>query len=162
MSIVSKRLSLSSSLHDAKGRTTASDIRRLTTGINIGNTMEVPSGETGWGNPKVNQDYIKGLKALGFNAVTSTVRATFCANTCILAERAVLPSLGWVVTVTVDPLVARVDEVVGWIVAEDMYAIVNIHWDGGWLEENVHLAYDEALICPLCRHPDRVRASHSR
>lgn len=44
-------------------------VKLMTTGINIGNTMEVPSGETGWGNPKVNQDYIKGLKALGFNAV---------------------------------------------------------------------------------------------
>ena len=31
----------------------------------------------------------------------------------------------------------------GWVVT--VYAIVNIHWDGGWLEENVHLAYDEAI-----------------
>ena len=36
--------------------------------------------------------------------LTSTVRATFWANTCTFAERAVLPSLGWVVTVTVYPL----------------------------------------------------------
>jgi len=27
----------------------------------------------------------------------------------------------------------RVKEVVGWIEAEGMYAIVNIHWDGGWI-----------------------------
>ncbi len=104
----------------------------MTTGINIGNTMEVPSGETGWGNPKVNQDYIKGLKALGFNAVRVP-----CAWDSHVTDKN---------KNTIDPdWLARVDEVVGWIVAEDMYAIVNIHWDGGWLEENVHLAYDEAI-----------------
>ena len=47
---------------------------------------------------------------------------------------------------TIDPeWLARVDEVVGWIVAEDMYAIVNIHWDGGWLENNVHLAFSDEI-----------------
>jgi aryl-phospho-beta-D-glucosidase BglC (GH1 family) len=32
---------------------------------------------------------------------------------------------------------ARVKEVVGYCVANDMYVIVNIHWDNGWLENNI-------------------------
>ena len=35
----------------------------------------------------------------------------------------------------------RVSEVVGYCVANDMYAIVNIHWDGGWLEESITHGY---------------------
>lgn len=42
----------------------ASDIRA---GINIGNTMEPPSGEGTWGTGLVTLDYVKGLKQLGFN-----------------------------------------------------------------------------------------------
>ncbi|MFG6380786.1 MAG: cellulase family glycosylhydrolase [Muribaculum sp.] len=111
----------------------AIDLAKLmTTGVNIGNTMEVPSGETGWGNPKVNQEYIKGLKALGFNAVRVP-----CAWDSHVTDKN---------KNTIDPdWLARVDEVVGWIVAEGMYAIVNIHWDGGWLENNVQNAYSEEI-----------------
>jgi hypothetical protein len=36
----------------------------------------------------------------------------------------------------VDSWLDRINEVVGYCVANDMYAIVNIHWDGGWLENN--------------------------
>lgn len=94
-------------------------------GINIGNTMEVPGGETGWGNPKVNENYIKGLKNAGFNAVRVP---------CAWDSHLVDPD-----KYTIDPAwLDRVDEVVGWITGNGMYAIVNIHWDGGWLEENVN------------------------
>ena len=94
-------------------------------GINIGNTMEVPGGETGWGNPKVNETYIKGLKDAGFNAVRVP---------CAWDSHIIDPA-----NHTIDPVwLDRVDEVVGWITGNDMYAIVNIHWDGGWLEENVN------------------------
>ena len=48
---------------------------KMYAGINIGNTLEACdnknkiASETLWGNPKVSEAYIKGLKALGFNAV---------------------------------------------------------------------------------------------
>jgi endoglucanase len=39
---------------------------------------------------------------------------------------------------------ARVKEVVGYIVDARMYAIINIHWDGGWLEEHPTRPYQYA------------------
>lgn len=113
----------------------ATDIaRNIKAGVNIGNTLEainnsVPS-ETAWGNPKVNEEYIKGLKQLGFNAVRIP-----CAWDGYVTDKN---------NNTIDPAwLNRVHEVVGWIVANDMYAIVNIHWDGGWLEESCSNGYDE-------------------
>lgn len=106
--------------------------KKMVAGINIGNTMEVPGGETGWGNPVVNEDYIKGLKALGFNAVRVP-----CAWDSHVTDAD---------NNTIDPAwLSRVDEVIGWIVANDMYAILNIHWDGGWLEESCVNGYDAAI-----------------
>lgn len=29
----------------------------------------------------------------------------------------------------------RIDEIVGYILDNDMYCIINIHWDGGWWED---------------------------
>ena len=97
---------------------------KMYAGINIGNTMEVPGGETGWGNPKVNKAYIDGLKAMGFNAVRIP---------CAWDSYIVNPT-----TYEIDPTwLNRVSEVVGYCVSNDMYAIVNIHWDGGWLEDHI-------------------------
>lgn len=114
---------------------TATEIaRNIKAGINIGNTLEAinngaPS-ETAWGNPKVNEEYIKGLKQLGFNAI----RIPCAWDGYVIDET----------NNTIDPAwLNRVNEVVGWIVANDMYAIVNIHWDGGWLEESCSNGYDE-------------------
>ena len=33
----------------------------------------------------------------------------------------------------------------GYCVANDMYAIVNIHWDGGWLEESITHGYSSEV-----------------
>ena len=97
--------------------------KQMYAGINIGNTMEVPGGETGWGNPRVSKEYIDGLKAAGFNAV----RIPCAWDSHIINQE----------TNEIDPAwLDRVSEVVGYCRANDMYAIVNIHWDGGWLEEN--------------------------
>lgn len=96
---------------------------KMYTGINIGNTMEVPDGETAWGNPKVNVAYIEAVKAAGFNAIRIP-----CAWDSYIVDAA---------NYTIDAnWLNRVDEVVGYCVANDLYAIVNIHWDGGWLENN--------------------------
>lgn len=114
----------------------ASDAKTLAAkmyaGINIGNTMEVPGGETGWGNPKVSKTYIDGLKAMGFNAV----RIPCAWNSHIVDQTTNEIDAAWL---------DRVSEVVGYCVANDMYAIVNIHWDGGWLEENVVNGYSSEI-----------------
>ena len=102
---------------------------QMYTGINIGNTLEAVdtnnkvASETVWGNPKVNDIYIKGVKAAGFNAVRIP-----CAWDYHIID---------VATHKLDEAwLSRVDEVVGYCVANDLFAIVNIHWDGGWLENN--------------------------
>lgn len=105
---------------------------KMYAGINIGNTLEAPGGETAWSNPRVNQTYISSLKALGFNAVRIP-----CAWSSHLINET---------TYEIDPAwLDRVSEVVGYCVSNDMYAIVNIHWDGGWLEDAILGGYSEAI-----------------
>src|SRR4030042_5056965 len=49
---------------------TASEIAgQMTIGWNIGNSLEVPSGETGWGNPRVDQELIDAVSDAGFNTI---------------------------------------------------------------------------------------------
>jgi endoglucanase len=89
------------------------------TGVNIGNTLDnTKSWETGWGNPRITKEYIESLKALGF----STVRVPVAWNTYARDGR-----------IPADKL-ARVGEVVDWITAAGMFCVVNIHWDGGWID----------------------------
>ena len=108
--------------------------RAIHTGVNIGNTMECPSGEAEWlaGKVKVNLQYIQGLKAMGFNAVRIP-----CAWDSHVIDGA---------NNTLDPeWLKRVDDVVGMILGEDMFAVLNIHWDGGWLETSVSEGYKEEV-----------------
>ena len=102
-------------------------------GWNIGNTMEAPGGESGWGNPAITEDYIKFVKQQGFNAIRIP-----CA---------------WDWHHVDDPKTARINadwlnrvkEVVGYCVSNDMYVLLNIHWDGGWLENNCTLAKKDSV-----------------
>ena len=92
--------------------------RRMGWGVNIGNTLEnTREWETGWGQPRITQAYINGMASRGIK----TVRVPVAWDTYALA--------GMIEDAKMD----RVKEVVGWILAADMYAIVNIHWDGGWI-----------------------------
>ena len=100
---------------------------KLGIGWNLGNSLEATSttsaGETSWGNPKTSQTLINAVKAAGFK----TVRIP-CAWNAYIEEQGTYKIK--------DSWLARVKEVVDYCVSADMYAIINIHWDGGWLEEN--------------------------
>lgn len=87
-------------------------------GTNIGNTLEnTTEWETGWGQPLISQEYINGMAQRGIKTVRVPVAwDTYAQDGTIDASK-----------------VARVKEVVGWLEAAGMYAIVNIHWDGGWI-----------------------------
>jgi endoglucanase len=94
-------------------------------GWNIGNTFESPGGETGWGSPVITEDYIKLVKKQGFNAI----RIPCAWNWHHVINEA---------TAQIDPnWLNRVKEVVGYCVKNDLYVLLNIHWDGGWLENNI-------------------------
>ncbi len=96
---------------------------KMYAGWNIGNTLEAIGGETAWGNPKLTAEYIVKIKQLGFNAI----RIPCAWDQYIENAETYKIRESWL---------DRVNEVVGYCVANDMYAIVNIHWDGGWLENN--------------------------
>lgn len=95
---------------------------QMTIGWNVGNSLEVPTGETGWGNPVVNQQLITAVKNAGFNTLRIPCAWNSYANQS---------------TYEIDPAwLARVKEVVDYAYANDMWVILNSHWDNGWLEEN--------------------------
>jgi endoglucanase len=87
-------------------------------GVNIGNTLDnTTAWETGWGQPAINQTYLDGMAGHGIKTVRVPVAwDTYAVSGVIAAEK-----------------MARVHEVVQWIIDAGMYAIVNIHWDRGWI-----------------------------
>jgi len=120
---------INSSLKNVK----ATELTRLMGyGINLGNTMEacdsrnrIPNRdtevyETMWGNPVTTQEMITGMKNSGFKTLRIPVAWTnamdfetgdFTIHTAYLD---------------------RVDEIINYALNEDMYVIVNNHWDHGW------------------------------
>lgn len=96
---------------------------KMYAGWNIGNTLEATGGETGWGNPLITESYVKKIKELGFNAI----RIPCAWDQYIEDAETYKLKESWL---------DRVNEVVAYCVNNDLYAIVNIHWDGGWLEKN--------------------------
>lgn len=102
---------------------------KMLIGWNLGNSLEATNedgtmaSETYWGNPKTNKAMIDAVKAAGFNAVRIP-----CAWSGYIEDETNYKIK--------DSWLARVKEVVDFVVDNDMYAIINIHWDGGWLENN--------------------------
>lgn len=98
---------------------------KIKIGLNIGNTLEAMGGksETYWGNPKITKEFVAAVKQMGFSAIRLPVSWDQYANQN---------------TAEIDPnWLNRIKEVVQYCVDNNLYVIVNIHWDGGWLENNV-------------------------
>lgn len=94
-------------------------VKEMGTGWNVGNTLEAIGGETAWGNPEITKNLIDKVKDAGFNAVRIPV-----AWSKFVDEE----------TYEIDPVwMQRVNEVVGYVIDNQMYAIINMHWDGGWM-----------------------------
>lgn len=119
--------------------TTAEIVQEMGLGINLGNTLEacgtwingttVSSYEKAWGSPIITEEMIKGYKEIGFNVV----RVPVAWSNLMGEDYAISPEL-----------MDRVEEVVGYVLDNDMYAILNIHWDGGWFEK-FSTEYDECM-----------------
>src|SRR6185295_15407654 len=94
----------------------------MSPGINIGNTLEnTTTWETGWGNPPITKDYVQNLAQLGFKTVRLPVAwDTYAVDGYIQPDK-----------------LARVSEVVDWITGAGMFCVLNIHWDGGWIDSDV-------------------------
>src|SRR6478735_1447411 len=93
-------------------------VKALGFGTNIGNTLEnTTTWETGWGQPLITQAFINGLASRGIKTVRVPVAWNTYANNGVIDAAKM----------------DRVKQVVNWITSAGMYAIVNIHWDGGWI-----------------------------
>ncbi|HZX29135.1 MAG TPA: glycoside hydrolase family 5 protein [Telluria sp.] len=97
---------------------------RIKAGYNIGNTLEAIGGETNWGNPAITLQQIQLIKQSGFTAVRLPTAWDQYAD-----QRTGKISDAWL---------ARVKQVVQWCVDSGLYVVVNIHWDGGWLDNNIN------------------------
>jgi endoglucanase len=126
----------------AGGVATAGPIRDLTSlqlskemspGWNLGDTLEATPEETSWGNPLASQKLMNAVRAAGFRTVRIPVSWTVHADGRYTISKA------WM---------ARVTQVVNYARNADLYVILNVHSDGGWLqptyahqaEANAHLA----------------------
>lgn len=99
----------------------------MSLGWNLGNQMEqsncmgnwetVEQCETSAGNPKATQKTFDGLKSYGVNTVRVPVAwSNFIAEDYTINE----------------DLFNRVEEIINYALNDEMYVIINIHWDGGW------------------------------
>lgn len=107
-------------------------------GTNLGNTMEATDSntknhtakpisqlETMWGAPETTQEMISYLKQSGFDTIRIPV--AWINNGTTYAEGND-PS-NYIIR---EDLLDRVEEIINYALNEDMYVIVNDHWDAGW------------------------------
>jgi len=125
-------------------KTAMDAVREMKLGVNIGNSFDSLNSDsiatqTGWGNPAVSQDYIKSLKSHGFTTVRFPVSwADYIGD-----------APQYVVNAT---WMERVARVVDWVLAEDMYCVLNVHHDGAdiinksWIEEIRFTEREEEIL----------------
>lgn len=105
--------------------------KKMHVGWNLGNTLEAICDENAWGGGKTSQKLIDSVKAAGFNTVRIPV-SWFCHSDTISNKI----NKKWI---------ARVKEVVDYCIKDDLYVIVNMHWDKGWLENRINAANQEEV-----------------
>ena len=113
-------------------------VRLMGNGTNLGNTMEatnsnsknnsvypISSLETMWGQPETTQEMITYLKKCGFDTIRIPV--AWINNGTTYAEGDD-PS-NYIIR---EDLLDRVETIINYALNEDMYVIINDHWDAGW------------------------------
>jgi len=111
---------------------TAVDIAgHIKLGWNAGNTLEAIGGETAWGNPLITQAQIDKVKALGFDAVRLPCSWDQYSDKTTAK--------------ITDTWLNRVKDIVQYCMNANLYVLLNIHWDGGWLETHVDAADKDAV-----------------
>ena len=102
-------------------------VREMGLGINLGNTFEscgswinstVKSYETAWGSPVITQNIIQGYADEGFGVLRIPVAWSNMMSDDYTIKQSYLD---------------RVKTIVDWTLDTGMYAIVNLHWDSGWI-----------------------------
>ena len=117
---------------DMRDITTMELVREMGYGINLGNTFEACgdwiNGQTpddfqqAWGSPVITKEIINTYADAGFGVLRIPV-----AWSNMISDDG---------KYTISPeYIDRIKEVVDWTLDSGMYAIINIHWDGGWVNE---------------------------
>ena len=88
-------------------------------GWNLGNSLEAIGGETAWGNPAATQALLTAVKAAGFKTLRLPV------SWKQYADASDNISATWL---------TRVAQVVGYAQTAGLHVLLNIHWDGGWMQ----------------------------
>ena len=111
---------------EAGGLSGATVLQRMAPGWNLGNSLEAighgtatSSQETLWGNAATTQALMDAVKAAGFKSVRIPVAWTQYAD----SDGTISPA--WL---------TRVGEVVDYARKDGLYVIINVHWDGGWVQ----------------------------
>lgn len=107
-------------------------MKNIKIGWNLGNSLEAIGGETAWNNPATTLAMITKIREMGFNAV----RIPCSWDQYLNDETTYEIKATWL---------ARVKEVVDYCMQNDLYAILNIHWDGGWLENDIPNGFNEEV-----------------
>lgn len=114
-----------------------------TYGWNMGNTLEAT-----WGVPNRSAALFYTAANAGFNAVRIPVAWNFNATTNVS---------GGVTNYPVNPaFVAQVKQAVDWALDAGMYAVVNIHWDGGWMENNIATNVDPIINAKMQSYATQI------
>lgn len=109
--------------------------REMSPGINLGNTLEAIPAETSWGQPKTTRKIMDAYKAAGFNSVRIPVAWSQYTD----AKDNISPQ--WM---------ARVKQVVDHARAAGLVTMINIHWDGGWMNHTTR-DHEAAINARLAR-----------
>ena len=109
----------SAGLAHAESLSASNYLKELSPGISLGNTLEAIPAETSWGNPEPTYEYFKGVRAAGFKSVRVPISWTQ------YADKDQQISSKWMAHITD---VARMANRAG------LYALINVHWDGGWVQ----------------------------
>lgn len=120
---------------------TAKDVaQRMMPGWNLGNTLEAGKSwegvttfsnkgglgsETAWQPTKTTQAIIDYVKSLGFRSVRIP---------CAWVWGHIADAENYTIDAT---WMKRVKEVVDYCINADLYVLLNDHWDGGWLDDNL-------------------------
>lgn len=94
--------------------------RQMSPGWNLGNSLEAIGGETAWGNAPVSKRLIDSVRAAGFKSVRIPVAWSNQMNASTFEIE--------------KGLLLRVGQVINYVLDNGMYAVINIHWDGGWMQ----------------------------
>src|SRR5438445_11464425 len=107
----------SAAADSARPLSALSAVAAMQPGWNLGNTFDaIGTDETAWGNPRVTQPFLEGLRAQGFKSIRIPV--TWGQHE------------GAAPHYTIDPVfLARVKQVVDWALADHFYVLTNIHHD---------------------------------